>query len=452
MSTSSGVEGLNWVDTPVGYISIAVFAIALFLVVAEEFIHLRKSKPVIIAGSIIWIAIIYTASGTPQALEIEGVLRHLLEEYAEIFFFLVVAMSYISALEERLVFEYLRSKLVSSGLSLRKLFWLTGGIAFLLSPIADNLTTALLMSAVVLSVGGSNLRFSTVACINVVVAANAGGAFSPFGDITTLMVWQKGLVDFWTFFDLLIPSFVNWFVPALIMSLAIGAHDQAAKADEEVIVMKRGAKRAIFLFMATIATAVSAHALGHVPPVFGMLVGFGYILGLGYYLKKTHSEVDDPFDVFHNVKRVEWDTLLFFLGVIFCVGSLGYLGHLALVSKTAYGEWGIVPYLGPISIEISTTIANVGVGILSAIVDNIPVMFAVLNMDLEMSQGHWLLVTLTAGVGGSLLSIGSAAGVAVMGKAKGVYTFWSHLRWSWAIFAGYVVSILVHLVLNADMF
>jgi Na+/H+ antiporter NhaD/arsenite permease-like protein len=139
------------------------------------------------------------------------------------------------------------------------------------------------------------------------------------------------------------------------------------------------------------------------------------------------------------LEKVEWDTLMFFYGVLMAVGGLGAMGYLALTSQALYGTLG-------------ATAANVLVGLLSAVIDNVPVMFAVLQMSPEMSRGQWLLVTLTTGVGGSLLSIGSAAGVALMGQARGIYTFGAHLRWIWAIALGYAASIATHLWLNADLF
>lgn len=129
-------------------------------------------------------------------------------------------MTYVNSMSERRVFEALRSWLVRHRFSYRQLFWITGIFSFFLSPVIDNLTTALVMGAVVLAVGQNNARFVRLACINIVVAANAGGAFSPFG--TTLMVWQKGIVDFGTFFALFIPSLVNYLIPAVVMSLAVG--------------------------------------------------------------------------------------------------------------------------------------------------------------------------------------------------------------------------------------
>ncbi|KKN33154.1 hypothetical protein LCGC14_0806500, partial [marine sediment metagenome] len=386
-------------------------------------------------------------------------IRHNLEEYGELFLFLLAAMTYINTMGERGVFNTLRAWLINKGFSLRTIFWITGLLAFFISPIADNLTTALLMATVVMAVGGTNVKFVSVACINIVVAANAGGAFSPFGDITTLMVWQKGIVQFEEFFYLFIPSVVNWIIPAFIMSLAV--KNEAPQATSDSAELKEGALVVVGLFLVTIAMAVCAHNFLHLPPVIGMMTGLGLLKLYGYVLKMNDrrsfinstsdnegtttlkveglNERRQPFNIFQQVERAEWDTLMFFYGIILCVGGLGTIGYLSLGSQFMYGD------LGP-------TTANILVGVISAIVDNIPVMFAVLSMNPDMSQGQWLLVTLTAGVGGSLLSIGSAAGVAVMGQARGIYTFFAHLKWIWAIALGYAASVFVHLWLNSAMF
>jgi len=447
---------INLTSHAIGYIALAVFGLAYLLVMAEEFTDLRKSKPVMVAAGIIWAMIgwIYAQHDLPHSAE--QAVRHNILEFAELLLFLLAAMTYVNAMNERRVFDALRSWLVNKGLGYRQLFWLTGILAFFLSPIIDNLTTALVMCAVVLAVGKDSPRFISIACINIVVAANAGGAFSPFGDITTLMVWQKGLLDFWTFFLLFIPSVINFVVPAVFMHFAIP--DERPKADEARIKMKRGAVIIMILFALTIATAVSFHNFLHLPPMLGMMTGLGYLKFFGYYLRKTHvrvanenefygtagdvmpiSESSGPFDIFHRLARAEWDTLLFFYGVVLCVGGLGFIGYLGMASEVMYIEWG-------------ATYANITVGVLSAIVDNIPVMFAVLAMNPEMSQGQWLLVTLTAGVGGSLLSIGSAAGVALMGQARGKYTFFGHLKWTPVIALGYAASILTHMWLNSAAF
>lgn len=454
---SSGGETVVLTDHWVGYTCLIIFVIAYSLVIAEERIHLRKSKPVIMSAGIIWMIIGWYYQTHDMPHMVEAALRHNLLEYAELMLFLLAAMTYINAMEERRLFDALRVWLVKKGFSYRSLFWITGILAFFISPVADNLTTALLMCAVVMAVGVGNTNFVTLACINIVVAANAGGAFSPFGDITTLMVWQKGLVHFGEFMALFLPSVVNFVIPAAIMSVFIGGG--APEPVTEFIEMKRGARRIVVLFLVTIGIAVLGHSYLGVPPVLGMMTGLGLLKLFGYYLrmslpkslaKKRRRFASDPqhlqalerigpFDIFDRVSRAEWDTLLFFYGVIMSVGGLGFIGYLAAMSDILYVNW-------------DPTYANIAVGVISALVDNIPVMFAVLTMQPDMSLGQWLLVTLTAGVGGSLLSIGSAAGVALMGQAKGYYTFFGHLKWSWAIALGYIASIWVHLTLNAELF
>ena len=422
----------------VGILSLIVFVLAYAVVMAEEFSHLRKSKPVIISAAVIWAIIAFHfAADKEYAHKIEYALEHNILEFAELFLFLLVAMTYINALEERKVFDNVRYQLTSRGFSFRQLFIFTGIITFFLSPIADNLTTALVMCSVVMACGKGNSKFISIGCINIVVAANAGGAFSPFGDITTLMVWQAGIVEFFTFFKIFFPSVVNYIIPAAVMYFFI-PNDKPEVSSDKVII-KRGGKFIIFLGLLTIFSAVNFHNILHLPPMLGMMFGLGLLGLFSFYLKITHnpSVEDEKFDFFRKVSRAEWDTLLFFFGVILSVGGLGFIGYLTLVSEFLYVG------LGP-------TMANSIVGVLSAIVDNIPVMFAVITMRPEMSIDQWLLVTLTTGVGGSLLSIGSAAGVALMGQARGYYTFFGHLKWTPVIFIGYVASIYLH-VLMADL-
>ncbi len=448
-ASTSTAEYIDLTQHTVGYIALVIFVIAYILVILEEQLHLKKSKPVLLAAGIIWamIAFVYQSHGFKEATAIA--IRHNFLEYSELFFFLLVAMTYINAMLERGVFDALRDWLVSKEYSYRMLFWITGILAFFISPIADNLTTALIMCAVVMAVGSDNPRFISLSCINIVVASNAGGAFSPFGDITTLMVWQKGIIEFSVFFKLFIPAVVNFVIPAAIMHSFISTDRPLAISKEQQATIKRGGLLIVGLFLLTIITAISFHNFLHIPPVIGMLTGLAYLKLFGFYLTKTHSDEDSrfgdtpgehehgsSFDVFNHIASSEWDTLFFFYGVILAVGGLGFIGYLSLTSTFIYGE------LGP-------TTANILVGIISAIVDNIPVMFAVLTMNPEMSEAQWLLVTLTAGVGGSLLSIGSAAGVALMGQARGNYTFFSHLKWTPAIALGYFASIYTHLILNS---
>lgn len=444
------------VHSPVALGCVAIFVIAYLFVMFEERLHLRKSIPVILAAGAIWILVIVVAGNASNEAAERAIsaLRLNILEFAELFLFLVPAITYVNTMEERQVFDALRSWLIKRGFSLRLLFWITGGLAFLISPIADNLTTTLVMGAVAISVGGNNPRFVSAACVNIVVAANAGGAFSPFGDITTLMVWQKGIVQFGEFFALALPSLVTWLVPATIMSFFVAS--RKPRTGQATVVLRPGARTVIGLFLCTIAGTVLLHTQFHLPPALGMMTGLGVLNLYAHLISRAvernqngdssdgvlagfayRYESNDTFDVFKQLMRFEWDTLMFFYGVILCVGGLGALGYLELLSNSLYSD------LGP-------TWANILVGGLSAVIDNIPIMFAVLQMRPDMGHEQWLLVTLTAGVGGSLLSIGSAAGVALMGQAKGIYTFGTHLRWTWAVALGYAAGILTHLAVNGQ--
>lgn len=436
---AQGANHLDLTQHPVGYLALLIFFVAYGFVAVEEVIQLRKSKPVVLAAGLIWamLGVVYAANGQSPALEAAA--KHVILDYGELMLFLIVAITYVNTMQERRVFDALRVKLVNLGLTYRQLFWLIGGIAFFGCPIIDNLTTALVMGAVVVAVGVGNYTFIVMGCIIIVVAANAGGVYSPFGDITSLMVWQKGKLEFLQFFHLFFPSLVNFLVPAALM------HFSVPKGKPEpwraTTMLKPGAGVVIGLFFATIVTAISFKTFLDLPPALGMMLGLGYLQMYSYLLQRIGRRRDDSdfaFDSFREIGRMEWDTLLFFFGIIFAVAGLGVAGYLALLSNYLYVD------LGP-------TAANIAIGVLGAAFDNIPLMFAVLTMNPDMSSGQWMLVTLSTGVGGSLISIGTAAGVALMGLVHNHYTFMNHLRWTWAIALGYVASIATHLWINAAL-
>ena len=385
----------------IGLTAVATFLAAYGAVMAEEPLQLRKSQPVLLAAGAVWllIGLAFAQAGDPEGATAAA--EHNLLEFAELFLFLLVAMTYVNTMEERGLFDALRAWLVGRGLSLRALFWVTGLLAFLLSPVADNLTTALVMGAVAVAVGQGRPRFVALACINVVVAANAGGAFSPFGDITTLLVWQAGHVSFFGFFALLVPSVVNWLVPATLMSFAVEP-GRPAPLDERPV-LEAGAVTVALLFLGTIATTVAFQQVLHLPAALGMMAGLGVLKMYSYFFNRRArgrrseaviDEMDDVFavpqlgadaadgddgggggngagltpapgdgspasrpagasgqggapasapakqlDIFARMERLEWDTLMFFFGVILCVGGLGTLGYLALASSSSTRAW-----------------------------------------------------------------------------------------------------------------
>ncbi len=412
----------------IGLVCLVIFVVGYYAVAAEEHYHINKAKPALFMGTFMFILFgIYYAANGMDATGLRSEVQHLSLEISEIFFFLLVAMTYIEVLIERRVFDTLKYNLVSKGYSYKKLFWLTGTIAFFLSPVADNLTTALILSTVLITIEKENKSFLVPGAINIVVAANAGGAWSPFGDITTLMAWMAGKAPFIDFFFLFPASIIGWGLTAWLLSLYVPndmPHFDAST--EKKVTIATGGKVIIALGVTTITCAVLSQQVLNIPPMWGMVFGLSLLKLYSYRLKRTRGE---ELKTFHSIGKIEHDTLLFFFGILAAVGALHFLGYLGLAVQ-------LYDSLGP-------TAVNIGIGFLSAIVDNVPVMSAVLKANPDMGMDQWLLVTLTAGIGGSLISFGSAAGVGVMGKLRGIYTFGSHMKYAWTVLVGYIVSLII---------
>jgi len=426
---------LHLTTTWVGIASLIIFVIGYYFIAAEDKYHINKAKPALLAGTSIFMLIgVYFAINGLDTKPLEHEVEKLIVEISEIFFFLLVAMTYIEAMIDRQVFEALRFNLVSKGYTYKKLFWITGLIAFFLSPIADNLTTALILSTVLITIDKTNKSFLVPGAINIVVAANAGGAWSPFGDITTLMVWIAGKGDFTEFLYLFPASIIGWLITAYLLSLYVPKDKPHFDINEKKVEILKGGKVVIALFALTISMAVLSHQVLDLPAMWGMMFGLALLKIYTYKLniEQRNQCIDDRLDPFKWISHIENDTLLFFFGILAAVGGLHFLGYLDYFTAL-YEKWG-------------ATAVNIAVGFISAIIDNVPVMSAVLKANPPMEpdpKAQWMLVTLTAGIGGSLISFGSAAGVGVMGKLKGIYTFTSHMKYAWAVLIGYIISIAV---------
>jgi len=447
-----------------GYFSLAVMVAAYVAATFEEVTALRKSKPMLLAATLIWFVIVYAYQ--QQGLDRLAItaFKSNLQSYIELLLFIMVSMTYLNAMEDMRIFDALKVWLVGKHFSYRQLFWITGWLVFSISSVINGLTAGLLMGAVVVAVGKDSPRFVSLACINIVVATNAGGSFSPLGGISTLFVWQHGMLAFTEFFKLFIPCLVNFLIPAMAMHFALPKDKPTIEAGQ--VLPLRGAKRIVFLFGVTIGLAVTFDTALHLPAAAGMMGGLSLLQFFYYYLQKSTdshpqkaSEFDSSLnsdeinssmieanrlevirlDIFEKVGRLEWDTLLFFYGAMMGIGGLGYIGYLDAISQLLYGQ-------------LSPTLANISIGLSSAFVDNGTLMFAILTMHPDIPQGQWLLLTLTLGVGGSLLAIGSAPGIGLLGQAKGQYTFSSHLKWFPVILLSYFVSIGVHFLVNAHSF
>jgi len=421
------VQAVDLAVEPFGWLLLAIFIVGYYFIAAEEKYHINKAKPALFTGTFMFMLLggYYAVNGLNfKAFDTE--IAHLILEIAEIFFFLFVAMTFIEALIERNVFDALKEKLLKAGYNYKKLFWVTGLLAFFISPVADNLTTALILSTVLITIEKDNKAFLVPAAINIVVAANAGGAWSPFGDITTLMAWSAGKGAFTDFLFLFPASIIGWGVTAFLLSRFVPTGSPKKVEGLAPVKIHKGGKVIIGLGIFTISSAVLGKQLMHLPPMWGMLFGLSLLQLYAYTLKKYH---DNDIHIYKSVSKVENDTLLFFFGILAAVGALHFAGFLSHAVK-------LYTIFDPMYV-------NMGVGFLSAIVDNVPVMSAVLKASPDIPLAQWMLVTLTAGVGGSMISFGSAAGVGVMGKLKGVYTFGAHMKYSWTIVIGYFVSIAV---------
>lgn len=454
---ATAAASLNLTHHVIGYLSVIVTVAAYIAAMSEEVTELRKSKPMVLGSALVWfvICIYYALHGQAKtaALAFESNLL----AYIELLLFILVSMTYLNTMEERGVFNALRVYLLSRQFSYRQLFWITGGLAFTLSTVVNGLTVGLLMGSIALAVGKKKPEFVALACVHIVSATNAGGTFSPLGGISTLFVWQRNILHFTEFFALAIPCLINFLVPAIIMHFWVPK--EIPDAIQEKAVLRRGSRRIIFLFVLTLTITVSGNVLLELPPAAGMMAGLGLLQFFNFYLNKTANEQESDFahvyrfynlevpkannyrtfDVFKNVGNVDWDTLLFFYGAMMIIGAIGFVGYLDAIAQFLFGQ-------------ISPTLANIMIGLSSAFVDNGTLMFAVLNMHPDLPLGQWLLLTLTLGVGGSLLAIGSAPGVGMLGHIKGYYTFTGHMRWMPVILVGYFASVIVHFWINARYF
>lgn len=414
--------------TWLGISLLVIFIVGYYFIATEDKYHVDKAKPALFVGTFMFMLIgFYYVLNDLDLNIISYDINHLVFEIAGIFFFLFVAMTYIETLIHMGVFDRLKYNLVSKGYTYRQLYWVTGILAFFLSPIADNLTTALILSTVLITIDNKTKEFLVPGAINIVVAANAGGVWSPFGDITTLMAWTAGKGVFSDFLFLFPSAVLGYLATAYLLSRFV----PKTKPDFDVTKEKRpalmtGANVVMGLGIVTIMMAVVSHQVFNLPAMWGMLFGLSL---LKLYAVRITKKFKSELNIFHSIAKIENNTLLFFFGILAAVGALYFVGWLNLAVK-------VYDIIGP-------SWTNIGVGFLSAIVDNVPVMSAVLKANPDMGLDQWMLVTMTAGIGGSLISFGSAAGVGVMGKLPGIYTFSSHMKYAWTVLIGYFVSLAV---------
>lgn len=406
------------------YTLIAFALVALLAIVFEEVIHVNKAKSTLFLGTLSWILIfLFPEQGvTPEQLR--EMLNENLLDIAGLWLFLMSAMTFVAFLNHQGLIETLIYRLLPSKISERKLIFLVGIFSFVFSSLCDNITATLVSIALVLSLGlerRKTLRLSVL----VVFAVNSGGVSLITGDVTTLMVFMAGKVQISDLLLLSLPAFFSTMLLAAMLSRPLVGEviiTPTPRKDDRV------GKVIAVIFLATIISTIILNIVAGIPPVLTFLFGLSTMFLLGRFL----YEEDTRENLLDYVRRIEFDTLMFFLGILLLVGMLKEIGTL----DSLVGIYQLLP----------VTIANFAMGVFSAFVDNVPLTAALLKSGVEMSKAEWLSLTYSVGVGGSLLAIGSAAGIVAMSKVD-ILNFGSYARYvvylSIAFLAGYISSYLL---------
>ncbi len=411
---------------------LVIFLNAILAIAFEHSLGINKSWIALFTGTVMWMIISFGAD--PK--EMHHAIMDGSAEIFELIVFLIGAMTIVEMMGHFRFFTWIESKLVELKISNYQLFWIMGGITFVGSALLDNLTTTLVMLQI-----GSRLYLKkenyNIFVINTIIAANAGGAMSPVGDVTTIMMWLEGKFTAWQVLGYgLLPSLVAWIIPQYWLTRLIIREDREGRKGEKVEELKWSV---ILIGLLTFGMAVVVNLL-HLPPFFGILFGLGVAaIVIDFKMKrgKLHKKANKIVNV---IKSIDMATIAFFIGILLSVNALNYVG---VLDKIAYLIFGENPESNPISIVIGHTL----LGAFSAVFDNVPLTAAVIDMLPEGINFHyWILLAITAGTGGSMLVIGSAAGVAAMGQVPDLTVKYYVQKGTFPAVIGYVGAILVWLL------
>ena len=400
---------------------------------------------------------IATAVGEMKASAVSGVIEHHLGSTSTTLFFLMGAMTIVELVDQNGGFNFVRDALQTR--SKRALLWRIAFLTFILSAILDNLTTSIVMIMILRKLV-SEKKDRIIYAALVVIAANSGGAFSPIGDVTTIMLWNKGVITAaGVITEIFVPSLVSMVIPAYILSLSLKGN---LEIQQETVVLDESdglspAQRKIIFFLGVggLIFVPIFKTITHLPPFVGILLVLGVLWTVTeVFYTRIHQENEDTADnrstqkrVSKMLSRIDMDTILFFLGILMAVACLETIGVLTMLGK------GL-----DVAFEGNHYLVTGIIGILSSIVDNVPLVAGCMGMypvqaagDMAVDGIFWQLLAYCAGVGGSMLIIGSAAGVVVMGLEK--ITFgWYMKKITWIAFVGYLAGILIYWLERMLMF
>ena len=422
------VLNLSW--TWAWILSIIVFIIWYYFIIRETRYKLNKSIPALFMWTGMFIIIwLYFVFHWLDVSILHEEIQTVILEVVEIFFFLFVAMTYVEVLIDRNVFEVLKQKLLKKWYDFKQLFWIIWFLAFFLSPLIDNLTTALILVTVLMTISKDN-KFLIPTAINIVVAANAWGVWSPFGDITTLMAWTSWKWGFIDFLSLFPAAFIWWLVTAYCLSKFIWKGKPKTRHNIMHQRLKKWSRKIMWLWLFTIFMAVIWHQIFDIPAMWWMMFWFS-LLKIYTYRLSTKWDLS-MYYIDRKIKHVEVDTLLFFFWILSAVWALSFLWYFIYIIDFYTLVWSLF--------------WNITVWIMASVVGNVPVMSSVLKSNINMWSELWMLLTLAVWIWWSLISFWSAAWIWMMWKLRWYYTFKAHMKFFPIILLGYFVSISVFII------
>jgi NhaD family Na+/H+ antiporter len=418
-----------------------VFIIGYLLITTEHFININKTSTALLTGVLCWV--IYILYQSDQHVISEQLMEHL-GEISGILFFLVGAMTIVELIDAHDGFEVITRNISTT--NKRKLLWIISLLAFFLSAVLDNLTTTIVLITMlrkIVPAKNDRLLFASM----IVIAANAGGAFSPIGDVTTTMLWIGNQITSSNIITrLFLASLVNLLVPLFIVSFFVKGNLAVKKISEEkeaALASKSEQKLILGLGIGFLLFVPIFKTITHLPPFMGMLFALGVLWLVTELMHGGKAEnLKRKFSVTSALQRMDMPSILFFMGILLSVSALQSAGHLSQLSLFLNNKLQ------------NTNMIGISMGLLSAIIDNVPMVAAAIGMyplsQFPTDHSFWELLAYCAGTGGSILIIGSASGVAAMGLEK-IDFFWYLKKISWIALLGYLAGVAVYILEEAIM-
>lgn len=431
---------------------VALFCIGYLLIAIESITKINKAAIALLMFVLCWTVFmidpaqyIAGAVGEMKALAVSEVIEHHLGSTATTLFFLMGAMTIVELVDQNGGFNFVRDMLKTR--TKRKLLWRIAFMTFILSAVLDNLTTSIVMIMILRKLVEDHKDRMIYAAL-VVIAANSGGAFSPIGDVTTIMLWNKGLITAaGVIMEIFIPSLVSMVVPAYILSLSLNGKlevkDFGQNERVDNVLTEKQRKVVFLLGVGGLVFVPIFKTITHLPPFVGILLVLGILWTVTeiFYANLAGEEEAGGMQkrVTNMLSRIDMGTILFFLGILMAVACLETIGALTLLGDTLNTTFDGNHYL----------VTGI-IGVLSSIVDNVPLVAGCMGMypvattgDMAVDGIFWQLLAYCAGVGGSMLIIGSAAGVVVMGLEK-ISFGWYMKKITWIAFVGYLTGIIIY--------